>query len=40
MRNGTSAFSEGNRVRFTAPNRERHVANREVGTIEKIKRAR
>ena len=30
------AFSEGDRVQFTAPIRERHIANRELGTIEKI----
>ena len=30
------AFSEGDRVQFTAPNRERHIANRELGTVEKI----
>jgi hypothetical protein len=30
------AFNEGDRVQFTAPNRERHIANRELGTIEKI----
>jgi conjugative relaxase-like TrwC/TraI family protein len=30
------AFSEGDRVQFTAPNRDQHVANREPGTIEKI----
>jgi conjugative relaxase-like TrwC/TraI family protein len=30
------AFSEGDRVQFTAPNRERHIANRELGTIDKI----
>jgi ATP-dependent exoDNAse (exonuclease V) alpha subunit len=30
------AFSEGDRVQFTAPSRELHVANRELGTIEKI----
>jgi conjugative relaxase-like TrwC/TraI family protein len=30
------AFSEGDRVQFTAPNREQRVANRELGTIEKI----
>ena len=30
------AFSEGDRVQFTAPNRERHIANRELGTIENI----
>jgi ATP-dependent exoDNAse (exonuclease V) alpha subunit len=30
------AFSEGDRVQFTAPDREQHIANRELGTIEKI----
>ncbi|MGC2829401.1 MAG: MobF family relaxase [Candidatus Acidiferrum sp.] len=30
------AFSESDRVQFTAPNRERHIANRELGTIERI----
>jgi conjugative relaxase-like TrwC/TraI family protein len=30
------AFSQGDRVQFTALNREQHVANREMGTIEKI----
>jgi conjugative relaxase-like TrwC/TraI family protein len=30
------AFSEGDRVQFTAPNREQHIANRELGTIEKM----
>jgi hypothetical protein len=30
------AFAEGDRVQFTAPFRERHVANRELGTIEKM----
>ena len=30
------AFSQGDRVQFTAPNREQYVANREMGTIEKI----
>src|SRR5712692_11097052 len=29
-------FSEGDRIQFTAPNREQHIANRELGTIEKI----
>jgi ATP-dependent exoDNAse (exonuclease V) alpha subunit len=29
-------FSQGDRVQFTAPSRERHIANRELGTIEKI----
>ena len=35
-REAERAFSEGERVQFTAPNRERHIANRELGTIEKI----
>jgi ATP-dependent exoDNAse (exonuclease V) alpha subunit len=30
------AFSERDRVQFTAPNREQHIANRELGTIKKI----
>ena len=30
------SFAEGDRVQFTAPDRERHIANRELGTIEKI----
>jgi conjugative relaxase-like TrwC/TraI family protein len=30
------AFSEGDRVQFTAPHKEQHVANRELGTIEKM----
>src|SRR5207249_2441772 len=30
------AFAQGDRVQFTAPNRERQIANRELGTIEKI----
>jgi ATP-dependent exoDNAse (exonuclease V) alpha subunit len=30
------AFSQGERVQFTAPNREQHIANRELGTIERI----
>ena len=34
------AFSEGDRVQFTAPNSERHVANRELGTVEKIDASR
>lgn len=29
-------FSQGDRVQFTAPNREQQIANRELGTIEKI----
>jgi hypothetical protein len=32
------AFSKGERVQFTAPNRERHIANRELGTIERIEK--
>jgi hypothetical protein len=34
------AFSAGDRVQFTAPNRERHIANRELGTVEKTIAAR
>src|SRR5437764_3716932 len=30
------AFAQGDRVQFTAPNRQQHIANRELGTIEKI----
>jgi conjugative relaxase-like TrwC/TraI family protein len=30
------SFSEGDRVQFTAPSKELHVANRELGTIEKV----
>ena len=30
------AFSQGDRVQFTTPNREQHIANRELGTIDKI----
>jgi UvrD-like helicase C-terminal domain len=30
------AFSRGDRIQFTAPNRDQHVANRELGTIEKL----
>ena len=30
------AFSKGDRVQFTAPNREQRIANRELGTIEKM----
>jgi ATP-dependent exoDNAse (exonuclease V) alpha subunit len=32
-------FSEGDRVQFTAPSMELHIANRELGTIEKINEA-
>jgi conjugative relaxase-like TrwC/TraI family protein len=35
-REAERAFSAGDRVQFTAPNRERHIANRELGTIEKL----
>jgi ATP-dependent exoDNAse (exonuclease V) alpha subunit len=30
------AFAKGDRVQFTAPNREQHIANRELGTIERM----
>jgi hypothetical protein len=30
------SFAEGDRVQFTAPSRDLHVANRELGTIEKV----
>ncbi len=30
------SFAQGDRIQFTAPNREQRVANRELGTIEKI----
>ena len=30
------SFSEGDRVQFTAPSKDLHVANRELGTIDKI----
>jgi len=30
------AFSAGDRVQFTAPYKDQHVANRELGTIEKL----
>jgi AAA domain/UvrD-like helicase C-terminal domain len=35
-READRAFAVGDRVQFTAPDRTRHVANREVGTIETI----
>ena len=35
-REAERAFSAGDRIQFTAPNRDQHVANRELGTIEKI----
>jgi ATP-dependent exoDNAse (exonuclease V) alpha subunit len=30
------SFAEGDRVQFTAPSKDLHVANRELGTIERI----
>jgi conjugative relaxase-like TrwC/TraI family protein len=33
---GERAFSEGDRVQFTAPSKDLHLANRELGTIENI----
>jgi conjugative relaxase-like TrwC/TraI family protein len=30
------SLAQGDRVQFTAPNREQHIANRELGTLEKI----
>jgi ATP-dependent exoDNAse (exonuclease V) alpha subunit len=35
-RESDRAFSEGDRIQFTAPNRDQRVANRELGTVEKI----
>ena len=35
-READRAFAVGDRVQFTAPYRERHVANRELGTLEQI----
>jgi ATP-dependent exoDNAse (exonuclease V) alpha subunit len=35
-READRALAAGDRVQFTAPDRERHVANRELGTIESI----
>jgi conjugative relaxase-like TrwC/TraI family protein len=35
-REAERAFAIGDRIQFTAPDRERHVANRELGTIERI----
>ena len=35
-RESERSFSEGDRVQFTAQNKERHIANRELGTIESI----
>jgi ATP-dependent exoDNAse (exonuclease V) alpha subunit len=35
-READRAFAKGDRVQFTAPVREHHIANRELGTIEQI----
>jgi len=35
-REAERAFSRGDRVQFTGPNRDQHIANRELATIEKI----
>jgi len=35
-REAERAFSEGDRVQFTAPNRDQRVANREQGSVEKV----
>ena len=35
-REAERSFSEGDRVQFTAPSKELHVANRELGTVENI----
>ena len=35
-RESERAFSQGDRVQFTAPDKERRIANRELGTIENI----
>jgi ribosomal protein S4E len=35
-REAERAFSEGDRVQFTAPYKEQHVANRELATIKKM----
>ena len=35
-REAERAFAVGDRVQFTAPFQEQHVANRELGTIEKM----
>jgi conjugative relaxase-like TrwC/TraI family protein len=35
-READRTFASGDRVQFTAPYRERHVANRELGTIEQV----
>ena len=35
-REAERSFAKGDRVQFTAPSREQHIANRELGTIEQI----
>jgi conjugative relaxase-like TrwC/TraI family protein len=35
-READRTFATGDRIQFTAPDRERHVANRELGTIDRI----
>jgi conjugative relaxase-like TrwC/TraI family protein len=35
-READRVFSRGDRIQFTAPNREQHIANRELGTVERI----
>jgi conjugative relaxase-like TrwC/TraI family protein len=37
-RETSRAFAKGDRVQFTAPDRERHIANRDLGTIGRIDR--
>jgi ATP-dependent exoDNAse (exonuclease V) alpha subunit len=37
-READRAFSRGDRVQFTAPDREQHIANRELASVEKIDR--
>jgi ATP-dependent exoDNAse (exonuclease V) alpha subunit len=37
-REATRALATGDRVQFTAPDRDLHVANRELATVEKIER--
>jgi len=39
-READRAFGRGDRVQATAPDRQRHIANREVGTIEHIESGR
>ncbi|HEX2716012.1 MAG TPA: AAA family ATPase, partial [Candidatus Acidoferrales bacterium] len=35
-REAERAFSRGDRIQFTAPNRDQHIANRELATIERV----